>query len=130
MTRFIMSTADAARLVLSSVWRATGGEILVTKMLVAYIRDLALAMNNVMGGQSEIKYIGVKPGEKMYEELVNDEEIRRTVDHGEFLRISPLFEMRSSNKINSIDKPFNSANEKKLSINAISDYLNREGLLK
>ena len=129
MTRFIMSTAEAAKLVLSSVWRATGGEILVTKMHVAYIRDLAVAMNDLMGGQSEIKYIGVKPGEKMYEELVNDEEIRRTVDYGDFLRISPLFEMLNTNEMDCIDRAFNSANESKLSVDAISEYITLQGLI-
>jgi FlaA1/EpsC-like NDP-sugar epimerase len=129
MTRFIMSTADAAKLVLSSVWRATGGEILVTKMLVAYIKDLAVAMNNIMGGQSDIRYIGVKSGEKMYEELVNDEEIRRTVDYGEFLRIAPLFELQNLQRVKSITKPFNSANERKLDVDAVSEYLKRQGLL-
>lgn len=129
MTRFIMSTSEASKLVLSSVWRATGGEILVTKMQVAYIRDLAIAMNDLMGGQSEIEYIGVKPGEKMYEELVNDEEIRRTVDHGEFLRISPLFELLKTNQMDCIDRPFNSANEAKLSVDAISEYLFKQELI-
>ena len=82
-----------------------------------------------MGGQSEIKYIGVKPGEKMYEELVNDEEIRRTVDYGDFLRISPLFEMLNTNEMDCIDRAFNSANESKLSVDAISEYITLHGLI-
>lgn len=130
MSRFIMSNDEAATLVLNAVWKATGGEVLVTKMPVVYIRDLAIAMNAVMNGQSEIIYIGQKPGEKLYEELVNDEEIRRTYDEGPYLRIAPVREMKPENKRENIKEPYNSKTYTKLDIEQICQYLVESEILK
>ena len=86
MTRFIMTLEEAVRLVLDSVWLACGGEVMVTKMPVAKIEDIALVMRDVLAADQEIEIveIGAKPGEKMYEELMNDEEVRRTYEVGDF----------------------------------------------
>lgn len=86
MTRFIMTLEEAVRLVLDSVWLASGGEVMVTKMPVARIEDIAHVMRNALapGRDIAITEIGAKPGEKMYEELMNDEEVRRTFEYGDF----------------------------------------------
>ena len=93
MTRFIMTLTEAVSLVLDSVWRASGGEVFVTKMPVARIEDLAEVMRRRLdtGGRVEIKEIGSKPGEKMYEELMNDEEVRRTYELDRFFAVLPPF---------------------------------------
>ena len=77
MTRFIMTLEEAAALVLESVWVAKGGEVLITKMPVARIEDLAevMAENLSPTNKVDIIEIGTKPGEKLYEELMNDEEV-------------------------------------------------------
>ena len=93
MTRFIMTLGQAAALVLESVWLARGGEVMVTRMPVARIEDIAVVMRDALaeGRDIRITEIGAKPGEKMYEELMNDEEVRRTYEYGDFFVILPAF---------------------------------------
>jgi len=94
MTRFIMSIEQAVTLVLDSVFLAQGGEVFVTKMPVVRIGDIAEVMIEALTTSSEkieVKLIGSKPGEKLYEELMNDEETRRAVEVGNYFVILPAF---------------------------------------
>lgn len=104
MTRFVMSVADAVRLVLDSAEIARGGEVFVTKMPTLRVEDLALAMIEELApgcghrpDKIEVVEIGAKPGEKLYEELMNDEETRRTVELGSYFSVLPAFRCVSSN---------------------------------
>ena len=94
MTRFIMTLEEAVRLVLGSAFLARGGEVFVTKMPVLRIADLATAMINGLAprhgyrpGDIAIEIIGTRPGEKLYEELLNDEETRRTIETDDYFII-------------------------------------------
>ena len=96
MTRFVMSADDAARLVLNSAALARGAEVFITKMPVVRIADLAQVMIDyfapIFGYKSndiEIKIIGVKAGEKIYEELMSHEEIRRSVELDNYFCVKP-----------------------------------------
>ena len=92
MTRFVMSVKEAVELVLNSVVEAKGGEVFVTKMPVMRIKDLAIAMIEELCPEGmEITEIGSKPGEKLYEELMSDEETRRTVELDKFFSVLPAF---------------------------------------
>jgi FlaA1/EpsC-like NDP-sugar epimerase len=98
MTRFIMSLNQAASLVMDAVFLARGGEVIVTKMPVLRIEDLARVMVAELApkfgrtpSDVQVRTIGAKPGEKMYEELTNDEEVRRTFDWGKYLIVKPAF---------------------------------------
>jgi len=94
MTRFIMTIEQAVTLVLDTVFLAQGGEVFVTKMPVVRICDLAAVMIEALSThpeQVEVKVIGPKPGEKLYEELMNDEETRRTVEVGSYFVVLPAF---------------------------------------
>ncbi|KKL14060.1 hypothetical protein LCGC14_2519550, partial [marine sediment metagenome] len=98
MTRFIMTVEEAARLVLESLSLAKGGEVFVTKMPVVRIRDLADVMVNILGPRfgydpSSIGFetIGAKPGEKLYEELISDEERTRSVELESMFVVTPAF---------------------------------------
>ncbi|MCK5784761.1 MAG: polysaccharide biosynthesis protein, partial [Desulfobacterales bacterium] len=98
MTRFIMSIQEAVNLVIESSFIAVGGEVFITKMPVIRIKDLAEVMINELApvyGYSvndiKIKNIGVKPGEKMYEELMNQEETRRTWELEKYFVVFPAF---------------------------------------
>lgn len=98
MTRFIMTLDQATRLLLESMARARGGESFVTKMPVFRIPDLAQAMIELLApcfGHSptaiEIREIGPRPGEKMFEELVTEEEVARTYEEGDLLAVLPAF---------------------------------------
>ncbi len=94
MTRFIMTIEQAVSLVMESVFLANGGEVFVTKMPIARIKDLAEVMIEELSDRPEkieIKVIGSKPGEKLYEELMNDEETRRTVELPDYFAVLPAF---------------------------------------
>ena len=99
MTRFIMSIREAVRLVIDSASLAKGGEVFVTKMPAVRIQDLAEVMIHelapVYGYDSsriELKTIGAKAGEKHYEELLNGEETRRTIELENYFVILPAFQ--------------------------------------
>ena len=130
MTRFIMTLEEAVSLVLQSVWLASGGEVFVTKMPVARIQDLATTMRDATGdGRIEIKIVGAKPGEKMYEELMNDEEVRRAFDIDSFFVVLPAFVTDREARFpyirgrQTIDRPYHSAREPALSTADLAAYL-------
>jgi FlaA1/EpsC-like NDP-sugar epimerase len=93
MTRFIMTLREAAGLVMESVHAAQGGEVFVMKMPALRIEDLAhvLIGRLASGRRIEVRTIGVKPGEKTYEELLSEEEVRRTVETKNFFVVLPAF---------------------------------------
>lgn len=98
MTRFIMTPEEAAALVASSASMARGGEVFVTKMPVVRILDLAVVMIELLAPRCgrdprdiRIEEVGAKPGEKLYEELMSEEEARRSVETQEMFIIKPAF---------------------------------------
>lgn len=132
MTRFIMTLEDAVAMVLSSVFLALGGEVFVTKMPIARIEDLAHVMRDVLGSPSiEIKEIGAKPGEKMYEELMNDEEVRRTRELDDFFVVLPPF-VEPYDYVSSCPRPlhpYNSSKASALSLSELRSFLLERELL-
>ncbi|MGD9062380.1 MAG: SDR family NAD(P)-dependent oxidoreductase [Desulfobacterales bacterium] len=98
MTRFIMSIEEAVRLVIDSGILCRGGEVFVTKMPAIRIQDLAEVMvenlASVYGYQAkdiDIKIVGHQPGEKLYEELLNQEETRRSWELSRYFVVLPAF---------------------------------------
>lgn len=98
MTRFIMSIEESARLVLDSIDLMCGGEVFITKMPVVRISDLAEVMIEELAGRFghappdiEIRVIGVKAGEKLYEELMSQEETRRAIELKRYFAVIPAF---------------------------------------
>ena len=88
MTRFIMSLDEAVDLVLFAFEHGVSGDILVQKAPACTIRTLAEAVCELFGGDKEnIKVIGIRHGEKMYETLLTNEECANAVDMGEFYRV-------------------------------------------
>ncbi len=144
MTRFIMSIREAVGLVIDSAYIAQGGEVFVTKMPVMAIKDLAEVMIRELAPlyghraeDIEIRTIGSKPGEKMYEELLNEEEIRRTWELPHYFVVLPAFSSPwRSGKYNypeivsrEVDKAYHSGNEKPLTQEQLSEFLRANGLI-
>ncbi|CAK0738143.1 Uncharacterized membrane protein MJ1061 [Gammaproteobacteria bacterium] len=145
MTRFVMSISEAVRLVIDSAQKARGGEVFITKMPVVRIEDLAKAMIGVLApyyerdpAQIDIIEIGVKPGEKLYEELMSAEEMRRTIELTDYFSVLPAFR-GIYNEIaydyedtitTQITKPYISEQEQTLDIDQIKCFLLDHGLLK
>ena len=87
MTRFIMSLEEAVDLVLYAFEHAQTGDIMVQKAPACTISVLAQAVKELFGVDNEIKVIGVRHGEKMYEALLTREERTHAEDLGGFFRI-------------------------------------------
>lgn len=144
MTRFIMTLRDAVRLVMDSVFLARGGEVFITKMPTARIQDLASVMIEELAPRFghdpkdiAIKLIGVIPGEKLYEELLNEEETRRTIELSRYFVVLPAFRpiynvadySYPESVRNSVDRAYSSANEPALSPSELRRMLVDRGLL-
>ncbi len=88
MTRFIMSLDEAVDLVLFAFEHGVSGDILVQKAPACTIKTLAEAVTELFGGDKEnIRIIGIRHGEKMYETLLTNEECANAVDLGDFYRV-------------------------------------------
>jgi len=87
MTRFIMSLEEAVDLVLFAFEHGTSGDILVQKAPACTIETLAKAVTGLFAPTHEIKMIGIRHGEKMYETLLTNEECAHAVDLGDFYRV-------------------------------------------
>ena len=144
MTRFVMSIKESVRLVLDSAELAKGGEVFVTKMPVVRIEDLAVAMIDELAvryerdpSDIEIVEIGVKPGEKLYEELMNMEETRRTIELEKYFSVLPAFrgyrkdiDYSYSSAISEVvTRPYVSELETQLSVDEIKKFLVKAEIL-
>ena len=87
MTRFIMSLEEAVELVVFAFANANSGDIMVQKAPACTIEVLAQAVKELFAVDNEIKVIGIRHGEKMYETLLTNEECARAVDMGNFFRV-------------------------------------------
>ena len=138
MTRFIMTLREAVSLVMESTFLAKGGEVFVTKMPVVRIKDLATVMIEQLAplhgfeqSAVEVTIIGSKPGEKLYEELMNDEETRRTVELPNYFTVLPAFQSLYETIeydypdliSDQIDDPYNSATRAAMGEEELRSYL-------
>ena len=88
MTRFIMSLEEAVDLVLFAFEHGESGDILVQKAPACTIKTQAQAVCRLFGGdENNIKVIGIRHGEKMYETLLTNEECANAIDLGNFYRV-------------------------------------------
>lgn len=87
MTRFLMSLDEAVELVVFAFQNAETGDIMVQKSPASTVRDLAQAMKELFDVDNEIKIIGTRHGEKLYETLLTKEEYMHAVDMGGFFRV-------------------------------------------
>jgi FlaA1/EpsC-like NDP-sugar epimerase len=143
MTRFIMTISRAVQLVLQGAKLACGGEVMVTKMEAIAIFDLAKAMINLLApyynydlSSIKIKFIGAKPGEKLYEELMSQEEVSRSIELEDMFVILPAakkvyenIQYKYSGKPRPVKHPYVSQSEPLMSQAAIEDFLIQNHLL-
>jgi len=87
MTRFMMTLENAVELVWYAFKNANPGDIFVQKAPAATIDTLAKALKDLYNSDSEIKYIGTRHGEKLYESLINREDMMKAEDLGDYYRI-------------------------------------------
>ena len=144
MTRFIMSIEEAVQLVIDSGLLCKGGEVFVTKMPAIRIRDLAEVMIENMAPaygcnakDVEIKTIGHQPGEKLYEELLNQEETRRSLELARYFVVLPAFREIYRDiafeypdiKSKEVPRAYHSGTETPLSKTQLATFLKKNNLL-
>jgi UDP-glucose 4-epimerase len=87
MTRFLMSLEESVELVLYAFAKASPGDIFVQKAPASTVGDLAQALRELMSRDNEIRVIGTRHGEKLYESLLSREEMARAEDLGGYYRV-------------------------------------------
>lgn len=114
MTRFIMSLDEAVDLVLFTFEHGENGDLLIQKAPACTIMTQAQAVCELFGGKKEdIRVIGIRHGEKMYETLLTNEECAKAVDMGKFYRVP------ADNRGLNYDKYFKEGDEKR---NVLSEF--------
>jgi len=130
MTRFLMSLEEAVELVIYAFQHAKAGDIMVQKAPACTIGDLAQALKEIFNADNEIKIIGIRHGEKMYETLLTKEEHNVAIDMGNFFRVPADTRNLNydkyfvvGNKQLSYEKEYNSNNTERLNVEQIKEKL-------
>ena len=130
MTRFLMSLEDSVDLVLYAYEHGEQGDIFVQKAPACTVADLAQAIKELFGKSNEVKIIGTRHGEKLFESLVSREEMAKAVDIGKYYRIPAdnrdlnyaQYFSKGEEKLSNIDD-YTSHNTKRLNVEEIKQIL-------
>jgi UDP-glucose 4-epimerase len=130
MTRFLMSLEDSVDLVLHAFEHAKQGDIFVQKAPASTVAELAEALKSIFNKDNDIRIIGTRHGEKLYESLISREEMAKSEDMGRYYRIPAdnrdlNYEKYSSNgekEVSSLDD-YTSHNTERLSVEEIISTL-------
>jgi UDP-N-acetylglucosamine 4,6-dehydratase len=113
MTRFLMTIEDAVDLVIYAFQQGSNGDIFIRKAPAATLGELAQALIELYGSKSKVRIIGTRHGEKLYETLVNREEMAKAVDMGGYFRV------RADNRDLNYESYFSEGEEK---VSVIEEY--------
>ncbi len=132
MTRFMMTLEDAVDLVIYAFENGRQGDLFVQKAPAATIDTLAQAVKELKNSEVEIKHIGTRHGEKLYEVLVTKEEMVGAEDLGDYFRVpADNRNLNYAKYVNTGDKDldkveeYNSHNTKRLDINGMKELLKK-----
>jgi UDP-glucose 4-epimerase len=130
MTRFMMSLDSAVELVLFAFEHGENGDIFVKKSPATTIESLALAIKELYGSTSDVRIIGSRHGEKLFETLVNREEMAKAEDMGDYFKIPAdtrdlnynKFFTEGTEAVSQTDE-YNSHNTKRLDVKETKELL-------
>ena len=130
MTRFVMTLEEAVDLVLFAFENGQSGDIFVQKAPACTIGVLTEAVRRLMKADNEVKVIGIRHGEKMYETLLTNEECANAIDLGNFYRVpADKRDLNYDKYFNTGDKDrntlteFNSNNTKLMDVESVMNKL-------
>jgi UDP-N-acetylglucosamine 4,6-dehydratase/5-epimerase len=132
MTRFLMTLDESVDLVVHAMSHAEGGEIFVRKAPAATVADLAKALITKYGGRKKIpvRTVGIRPGEKIDEVLVNEYELQRAGETKDYFTIHPEYRVPPGTSHYPVGTEYTSANTRRLtSSEEIGALLDRVGLV-
>lgn len=137
MTRFMMSIPQAAQLVIDAAHHSKGGEVFVLKMPILKITELAQCLIDSYEGAADERYqgqmneVGVRPGEKLYEELMTLEESERAVENAQMYIIPSTFDLQEPSYEGFSKAPYreySSQTAHQLSVQDIRSLIEENGL--
>lgn len=137
MTRFMMTLDDAVDLVIYAWQHGENGDLFVQKAPAATLVVLAQALKELYNSDAEIKVIGTRHGEKLYETLVTREEMAKAIDMGDYYRVPcdtrdlnyDKYFIEGSEKINEVDT-YHSHNTKRLDVAEMKELLKKLKLIR
>ena len=132
MTRFMMTLDDAVNLVTYAWKHGDNGDLFVQKAPAATLTTLAQALKELYNSDTEVKVIGTRHGEKLYETLVTREEMAKAEDMGDYFRIPcdtrdlnyDKYFIEGSERINEVDT-YNSHNTTRLDVEGMKTLLKK-----
>ena len=130
MTRFLMSLEDSVDLVLHAFEHGEQGDIFIQKAPASTVGDLAIALKDLFAKNNEVRVIGTRHGEKLYESLVSREEMAKAEDMGRYFRIPAdnrdlnynKYFVEGETKISDIDD-YTSHNTERLTVDQVKQTL-------
>lgn len=130
MTRFMMTLDDAVDLVLYAFQHGSNGDLFVQKAPAATLDVLADALKELYHSDTEVKIIGTRHGEKLYETLVTREEMSKAIDMGDYYRIPcdtrdlnyDKFFVEGNEEVSKIED-YHSHNTKRLDVEGMKELL-------
>jgi len=134
MTRFLMTLDDAVDLVVYAFLNGNAGDLFIQKAPASTIADLADAVMEYKGKNTDKRVIGTRHGEKLFETLVTREEMSRATDHGDYYRIAPdgrdlnydKYFSEGDSRIESVEE-YTSHNTKRLDVKGVVELLRKLG---
>jgi FlaA1/EpsC-like NDP-sugar epimerase len=141
MSRFVMTSEEAVSLVTRSAEIAQGGEVFVTKMPIMRIIDVAEALKRLYAPKCgrdpetvEINIVGKRPGEKLYEELLSEDERSRAAELDDFFVVQPALHNNLSfenygSQAKAVEQDYRSDHEEPMTVKEIMDYFEQRQLL-
>ena len=121
MTRFIISADQAVDLVLKALTYSIGGEVVIPFIPAAKTIDIIEVLKSEMGADNEIVDIGIRPGEKIHESLINEFEIPLTYKYEDIFAITSLIETYLD-----VDPPVYKLEGEKLDNSTMSEYISKD----
>ncbi|MGL4362380.1 MAG: polysaccharide biosynthesis protein [Cellulosilyticaceae bacterium] len=136
MTRFLMDLREAVDLVLHAFEHANSGDIMVQKSPASTVGDLAEAIKEVFNADNEIKIIGTRHGEKLYETLMTKEEFLHAEDMGNYYRVPAdkrdlnydKYFIEGDRKLSTTEE-YNSHNTHRLDVKGVKELLLTLGIV-
>jgi UDP-N-acetylglucosamine 4,6-dehydratase len=125
MTRFIISADEAVDLILKALVYCVGGEVIVPAIPSARIIDLIDAMKTIMNADNEIEEIGIRPGEKIHEVLINELELPLTYKFKDIYAITSLIDVYQED----VALPGYKKSGQKVDPNSMTEYSSRDHLI-
>jgi FlaA1/EpsC-like NDP-sugar epimerase len=124
MTRYIISPKEAVELVFDAINYGVGGEVFVPKLPSFKITDLIEILKEKYHGKNKINIVGIRPGEKIHELMINNSEISRTYDFGNLYVIGS-----SIQNLDLAEKPIYISKGKLLNEEVMSEYSSKDALI-